>query len=187
MEPRIAARPLSDYPWYLKLLFKLQRKKFGVVLTPSLLWGFTPLQSLIFTLFYVAITRRKCSIAPELRSLAMVRVAQVHGCHFCVDLNALILNQNTNDLEKYFQLAEWKNSSRFSTLEKTVLAYAEAMTQTESQVSEELMNSLKTFLNPTQIIELTGIIAYQNMSARFNSALNIPPQGLCQLTPSQGK
>lgn len=187
MEPRIAPRTLSDYPWYLKLLFKLQSKKFGVVLTPSLLWGFTPLQSLIFTLFYVAITRRKCSIAPELRSLAMVRVAQVHGCHFCVDLNALILNKNTTNFDKYFQLAEYQKSSLFTEQEKAVLAYAEAMTQTECQVTDAIMNSLKLFLNPTQIVELTGIIAYQNMSARFNSALNIPPQGLCQLTPSPGK
>lgn len=62
-----------------------------------------------------------------------------------------------------------------------VLEYAEAMTQTECQVSDPMMEKLKSFISAEEIIELTGLIAYQNMSARFNSALNIPSQGLCQM------
>ena len=31
------------------------------------------------------------------------------------------------------------------------------------------------------MIELTGLIAFQNMSAKFNAALDIPSQGFCQL------
>jgi hypothetical protein len=31
------------------------------------------------------------------------------------------------------------------------------------------------------MVELTGLIAFQNMSAKFNAALDVPPQGFCQL------
>ncbi|MBM4304806.1 MAG: carboxymuconolactone decarboxylase family protein [Deltaproteobacteria bacterium] len=181
MQPRIPALPLAKYPWYLRLFFKLQLKKFGQILTPSLLWGYTPLPSLVFSLFYLVINRKKALISPELRSLAMVRVAQIHGCHFCIDLNSLFLLQRLTIEEKFLALPKWRESSQFSEKERAVLEYAEAMTQTECQVSDPMMEKLKSFISAEEIIELTGLIAYQNMSARFNSALNIPSQGLCQM------
>jgi hypothetical protein len=30
------------------------------------------------------------------------------------------------------------------------------------------------------MVELTGLIGFQNMSSKFNSALSVPPQGFCQ-------
>jgi len=31
------------------------------------------------------------------------------------------------------------------------------------------------------IVELTGLIAFQNLSSKFNSALDVPPQGFCKM------
>ena len=31
------------------------------------------------------------------------------------------------------------------------------------------------------IVELTALIAFQNMSSKFNAALDVPPQGFCRL------
>ena len=33
------------------------------------------------------------------------------------------------------------------------------------------------------IIELTGLIAFQNLSSKFNAALGVKPQGFCALAP----
>ena len=30
------------------------------------------------------------------------------------------------------------------------------------------------------VIELTGLVAFQNLSSKFNSALDVPPQGFCR-------
>ncbi len=186
-EPRIPYLPIQKYPLWMRFLFRLQRKKFGAILNPSYLWGYTPKQFLVFTLFYLVSQNKKSTLHPGLRSLVMVRVAQIHGCQFCIDINALLLMERTQSQEKFLNLSNWKSHSEFSELEKAALEYAEAMTQTECQVTEELMTRLKTQLTDTQIIELTGLIAYQNMSARFNSALNIPPQGFCDLKAPQKK
>ena len=31
------------------------------------------------------------------------------------------------------------------------------------------------------VVELTGLIAFQNLSSKFNSALDVPAQGFCKV------
>ncbi|MCX6104117.1 MAG: carboxymuconolactone decarboxylase family protein [Proteobacteria bacterium] len=184
MPPRIPYKQIKDYPWFLRILFAIQRKKFGQILNPTLLWGYSPWQTIMFILFYQVIERKKSCISPAIRSLAMVRVAQVNGCHYCVDINSLLLMERLQSQEKVLAVSSWRESALFSQQEKGVLEYAEAMSGKENEVTDELILNLQTFFNPTQIIELTGIIAFQNMSARFNSSLRVPEQGFCVLPTS---
>ncbi len=180
MTARIPYKNPHQYPWILQVLFWLQKKRFGQILNPTLLWGYSTWQSLAFILFYQAIERKNSPIPPSLRSLVMVRVAQLHGCNYCVDLNSLLFMERLKSKEKLLTVSQWRESTLFSQNEKWVLEYAEAMTHTTSTVTDEQVNQLKTFLSSAQIVELTGIIAYQNMSARFNSALNVATQGFCE-------
>jgi alkylhydroperoxidase family enzyme len=48
-----------------------------------------------------------------------------------------------------------------------------------------LFERIRTHFNDDAIVELTGLIAFQNMSSKFNSALDLPAQGLCKL-PEKG-
>lgn len=41
----------------------------------------------------------------------------------------------------------------------------------------------KTIFSEDDIVELTALIAFQNMSSKFNSALDIEPQGFCLVKP----
>lgn len=181
MAPRIPYKIPRDYPWILQLIFYLQRKKFGQILNPSLLWGYSLWQSLTFLAFYLAINRKSSPLNRDLRSLVMIRVAQVHGCNFCIDINSRLYMELSGNQEKTLALPNWKTSPQFTQEERWALDYAEAMTETSCKVTEQHIRQLKSFLSDTQIVELTGVIAYQNLSARFNSALNVDPQGLCQL------
>lgn len=76
------------------------------------------------------------------------------------------------------ELSRFRESSRFSDLEKRALEYAEAMTQTPAVVSDELFCELSAQLTPEQMVELTAAIAVENFSARFNHAFGIEPAGL---------
>lgn len=82
-------------------------------------------------------------------------------------------------MEKLEALANWRDSELFDETERRVLEYAEAVTCTDRQVTDEQFNALKTCFKDESIIELTGLIAFQNMSCKFNSALDIPAQGFC--------
>jgi alkylhydroperoxidase family enzyme len=45
------------------------------------------------------------------------------------------------------------------------------------------MAKLRRHFDDDAIVELTGLIAFQNLSSKFNSALDVPSQGFCQLPP----
>ncbi len=51
--------------------------------------------------------------------------------------------------------------------------YAEKMTITDQKVDELCFLTLKQFFSENAIIDLTALIAFQNMSSKFNSALEI--------------
>ncbi len=82
---------------------------------------------------------------------------------------------------KLNDLAHFQESDLFSEAEKAALNYAEKITYSDRQVSQEDRNRLKQYYDDDTIIELTGLIGFQNMSSKFNSALDVAPQGFCQL------
>jgi alkylhydroperoxidase family enzyme len=58
------------------------------------------------------------------------------------------------------------------------LEYADAMTITGREVSDELFARLRSVYDDDAIIELTAAIAWENASSKFNRALRIPSQQL---------
>jgi AhpD family alkylhydroperoxidase len=128
------------------------------------------------------IDRRSSPIDAALRSLVTVRVSQINTCSFCVDLNSAVLIKRGVSLEKVEALHIWRQSNLFDRREQTVLAYAEAMTRSDLQVKDEQVERLRCFFDDDVIVELTGLIAFQNMSSKFNSALGVPAQGFCKLS-----
>ncbi len=65
----------------------------------------------------------------------------------------------------------------FTPLERDVLEYAEAMTNTPPTVTDELSARLLDRLGAAALVELTVFIAFTNLSTRSNVALGIESQG----------
>ena len=65
----------------------------------------------------------------------------------------------------------------FSERERVALAYADAITITDRDVSDELFAELRRHFDDDAIVELTETIAWENASSKFNRALRIPSQG----------
>ncbi len=178
---RITEKPLHEYPWYLRPLFWAQKRKYKHVLKSALLWARIPRLFTAVALFYGALERKNSPLNPVLRSLVIVRVSQINWCHFCIDLNSSILLERAGSMEKASAIENWKESELFDEKEKIALEYAEAITYSDQQVSNELMEKLHLFFDDDTIVELTGLIAFQNLSSKFNSALDVPAQGFCQI------
>jgi len=183
----IASKPLDRYPWFIRLFFWKQKRTYGEVLVPGLLWGRSPWVFTTVALLYGALNRRRSPLAPPLRSLVTVRVSQINHCAFCIDINSDTLLKRGVPLEKVEALAEWKTSSLFAADERLALEYAEAMTMTEPGVSNELRERVKRQWSDDVIVELTGLIAFQNLSSKFNAALDVPTQGFCAGRPKPAK
>jgi len=59
------------------------------------------------------------------------------------------------------------------------------MTLSDRAVSDTTVETLRRYLDDDGIVELTALIAFQNMSSKFNSALGVPAQGLCRFPTKQ--
>ena len=128
---------------------------------------------------YAALDRRSSPLAPALRALVQVRVSQINWCPFCVDLNsAACLKRNVME-EKLLALPNFADSDLFYEAEKAALHYAETMTDSNRHSDPLLIARLQQHFSDDAIIELTALIAYQNMSSKFNAALGVPAQGFC--------
>jgi alkylhydroperoxidase family enzyme len=81
-------------------------------------------------------------------------------------------------LEKIEALADYADSPLYDEAERVALEYAEAMTITGRDVSDELFARLREVYTDDAIVELTEVIAWENASSKFNRALRIPSQRL---------
>lgn len=178
---RIMPKPLKAYSWYLRPFFWNQRRKYGAVLDSALLWARAPKLFLGMALLYGMIDRKSSPITPALRSLVTLRVAQINWCRFCIDLNTATLLERGVSLEKVEALENWRKSELFDGQERAALDYTEAVTRSVRQVEDHIMECLKGHFDDDAIVELTGLIAFQNMSSKFNSGLGISAQGFCRV------
>jgi alkylhydroperoxidase family enzyme len=95
-----------------------------------------------------------------------------------------MLAKRTGSMSKVEALERWQESGLFDDKEMVVLEYVEAITYTDRQVDDDLTQRLYEYFNEDEIVELTGLIAFQNLSSKFNSALDLPAQGFCRLPRS---
>ncbi len=85
--------------------------------------------------------------------------------------------------EKLLSLASHATHPAFTDEERVALEYADAMTISGREVTDELFERLRRFFDDDTIVELTETIAWENASAKFNRALRIPSQGFWRREP----
>ncbi|MYS87461.1 carboxymuconolactone decarboxylase family protein [Embleya scabrispora] len=113
----------------------------------------------------------------SLKTFAHMAVAAQVGCSWCLDINYFAAMNENLDLAKAGQVPRWRESEVFTPLEREVMEYAEAMTNTPTTVTDELSASLLDRLGPAALVELTVFIGFANLSTRTNTAHGITSQG----------
>lgn len=181
---RISEKPQAAYPFFARIIFWAQRKKYGESLLPSRLWGRSPKLLYGLQVFYRALDRKSSPLEPALRALINVKISQINHCSFCVDIGSALLEKRGVSTEKVSVLEKFESSTQFSERERSAIAYAEAVTRYDVGVSDELFQRLLESFSQDEVIELTALIGFQNLSSKFNAALAVPPQGFCVRPPN---
>ncbi len=68
--------------------------------------------------------------------------------------------------------------------EGIIVALAEAMTETPPAVTDEMVAGLREHLTEAQLVELTAMVAVENVRSRMNAAFGLTAQGFkarCEL------
>ena len=124
----IEPKPLSQYPFWLRWFFIRQERKYGRTLSPSWLWGRHP-KLFAGMLGMLSIFQAKSyPIGTPLRSLISVRIAQLNGCAFCVDLSSYNMLKAAGSAEKAEKISSWREETIYSAKERAALEWAEMMT-----------------------------------------------------------
>ena len=122
----------------------------------------------------------------SLKSFAHMAVASLVGCTWCLDFGYFMAHNEGLDEAKAREVPRWRESDVFTPLERDVLAYAEAMSETPPRVTDELSARLLKALGAPALVELIAFIALANVYTRTNVAVGIEAQGLaaaCGLRP----
>lgn len=114
----------------------------------------------------------------RLHALAELKAATLTHCEYCIDLGSAIAHRWGLTDAELLALPEYRSSPLFSELDKLVLDYAVAMSQTPVDVPDALFRALARHLTPAQLVELTHHIALENMRGRFNLALGVGAAGV---------
>lgn len=91
------------------------------------------------------------------------------------------------DEDKIREVPAWRESRRFSEMERAALEYAEAMTITGQRAGDELFARLRSLFDEAQIVELTAAVALENFRSKFNVPLQVQAQGFCVIPERQNE
>ncbi|MBA8824352.1 alkylhydroperoxidase family enzyme [Saccharopolyspora lacisalsi] len=170
---------------YGAVIKRMSRRMFGDVPEPvGVAWHNRKVLNFSFS---VGRSIRKWDQCDEnLKSYAHMAVASLVGCSFCLDLGYFHAHNEGLDVAKAREVPRWRESDVFTPLERDVMEYAEAMSQTPPRVTDELSARLLEVLGPAAVVELTTYIALVNFMTRSNTAFGVESQefsAACDLEP----
>ena len=171
--PRIPKAEITGA--YGQLVKRFSRKMFGVVPEPAeVMWHNRAV--LADSMAFGRTLQKWDQLDPNLKSFAHMAVASLIGCSWCLDLNYFQVHNEGLDETKASEVPRWRESSVFTPLERDVMEYAEAMSVTPTQVTDELVARLLKTLGAAAMVELTAVVGFANMTTRGNVALGIESQ-----------
>lgn len=174
-----AVEPGQAGPWG-RLVYRLARRRFGSVPEPvavarhhrGLFWA-----GLVAELAWERAAR---TLPDRVRELAVYRTATVVGCSWCVDFGTMLQRLHGLDVERLRRIDDHATDPLFRHDERLAIAYAEAMTAQPMTVTDAQVAELEAEFGRAGLVELTQMIAVENLRARANHALGITDQGFAE-------
>ncbi|MEU4803863.1 carboxymuconolactone decarboxylase family protein [Actinosynnema sp. NPDC023587] len=105
---------------------------------------------------------KKNSLDPRLQELVQVRVSQVNGCAYCVDLHTGRARAAEEDQRRLDLLPVWREAPGFSDRERAALALAEAVTNLSAGVPDEVWEAAAGWFDERELAELLWVVATVN-------------------------
>ncbi len=165
--PRTLIYRLTE--WY-------SRRRFGIVADPAAAMAHNPRVLVTNAKHEMSLARWK-RLDPTLKALAVMASAATIGCSWCMDFGYWVSHEEGVDPAKLRDVPRWRDSDVYTDLERQVMAYAEAMSVTPLEVTDEMVSQLRRHLDDAALVELTMMVAVENQRSRFNSALGLTSQG----------
>jgi 4-carboxymuconolactone decarboxylase len=126
------------------------------------------------------VTAKLDRLDERLGMLAELKAATLTNCEYCIDIGSQIARRSGLADAELLALPTYRTSPLFSELDKLVLDYAVGMSRTPVEVPDELFDRLRAHLDEPALVQLTYLIALENMRGRFNLAMGIGSAGFTE-------
>ena len=111
------------------------------------------------------------------RAVIELRVSQINGCAYCVDLHTQEAQQAGETQQRLDCLTVWREVDFFTDAEKAALAWAEAVTLVSEQgAPQRLFDALRGHYSDKEIVDLTLIVAQMNAWNRLAISFGHRPE-----------
>lgn len=184
---RISRVPARDAGLRTRLIYRFTRSSLGRLAgrepeqiieplelyahVPGLLRGYAKLEQA---------TAQLGRLDKRVKALAELKAATLTQCEYCIDLGSQVSRQWGLSDEELLALPTYRTSPLFSEVDKLVLDYAVGMSRTPVDVPDELFARLREHFDEDQIVELTHVVAIENLRGRFNLALGVGAAGFSE-------
>src|SRR5262249_53595193 len=152
--PRISLDPPKTP--YFRIGSWFLRRQFGTVLDPFRVQG----HNMAVAKGVAGLERgaaKWTKLDQQLRDLADLATAVKIGCPWCMDFGYWVLHTRGMPRAKIEAVAAWRESPIFDSVERLVMEYAEAMTETPPAVDDELVRRLRAHLGDAQLVHAAAI------------------------------
>jgi AhpD family alkylhydroperoxidase len=175
--PRIPEVPVTEATWLTRQLYRFARRRYGAVMQPMSVMARHSKLLLAYGIGELAVEKAAKVLPASVRELAVYRTATRIGCPWCVDFGTMLMRNQGLDIDRLTEIDDYATSPHFTELDRLVIEYTDAMTDQPMRVTDEQVAELDSRLGHDGMVELTFMIAQENLRSRFNHALGLTAQG----------
>ena len=116
-------------------------------------------------------------IPRELLELVKIRVSQVNGCAYCLDMHTKESRNLGEREQRIYALPAWRETPFYTPRERAALDWAEAVTKVSEGVPDTLFKALEEHFSAREIAGLTAAVIAINSWNRWAISLKADKPG----------
>ena len=138
---------------------------------------YTRFSNVLKPLFAMGTQLRHSGIEQPLIELVLLRVSQINGCAYCIDMHTKDARAGGETEQRLYMVQVWREAaSMYSERERAALAWAEAVTRiSEHGVPEDVYEQATKAFSDEELVNLNMAVAMINSWNRFAITFHSEP------------
>jgi AhpD family alkylhydroperoxidase len=104
----------------------------------------------------------RCGLEHGLLELVKIRVSQINGCAFCIDMHTKDARAAGETEQRIYALSAWRETHFFTDRERAALAWAEAVTRIGDGVPDPVFDEVSRHFGEKEVADLTWAVVAIN-------------------------
>ncbi len=99
---------------------------------------------------------RQCGLEQSLLELVRIRVSQINGCGYCIDIHTKDAREEGESEQRLYCLSAWSETPFYSDRERAALAWIEAVIRLrENHIPDDVYQNARAHFNDKELVNLT--------------------------------